>query len=75
MTFYTEKEQLYPETDTLCFGLGASQLQIRNGMQFPRNETPENTEMQPVAFACGSLTSMETLYRNMKEKHYAYSIA
>ena len=32
--FYNEKEQLYLETDILCVGLGASLLQVRDGMWF-----------------------------------------
>ena len=46
MAFYNEKEQLYLETEYVSVvSLGASLLNMRNGMQFPRNEAPDNTAL------------------------------
>ena len=42
MVFYSEKEQLYLETDTSGVGIGESLQQVRDVMQFPRNEAPHN---------------------------------
>ena len=42
MAFYIEKDQLYLEKDASCVSLGASFLQMRDGMWFPRNEAPNN---------------------------------
>ena len=49
MAFYNEKEQLYPEADMSGVGLGASLLQVRGGMQFPRNGAPNNATVQSAA--------------------------
>ena len=68
MAFYNEKEQLYLETDPSDIGLGASLLQARGRMQFPRNEAPNNSAQQPIVFASKSLMSAETHYSNI-EKH------
>ena len=44
--FYNEKHQLYTETDAWGVGLGTSLLQLRDGMQFPRNKTPDKSALQ-----------------------------
>ena len=45
MAFNNEKEQLFLEMDTLGVGIGASLLQTVDGMQFPRDEAPEDTAL------------------------------
>ena len=51
MSFYIEKEQWYIETDALGAGLGINLLQVRDGMQFPGNEAPDDEVLQPTVFA------------------------
>ena len=48
--FYNEKEQLHLERDVLDVDHRASLLQARNGMQFPRNEAPNNAALWSKAF-------------------------
>ena len=43
-------------------GLRETLLQVRNGMWFPRDETPDNAVLCPIAFASKSLISAETQY-------------
>ena len=70
--FYNGKEQLYPETDALGVDLGASLLQMRDDMLFPKNEAPVNAMMWPVAFVSKSIISAETCYSNtQKSKTYS----
>ena len=54
------KKQLLLETNALGVCLGASLLQAKGGMQFPRNEAQNNAVLQPVVFASKSLTSTDT---------------
>ena len=42
MNFYNLKEPIYLETDTSGVGQGAGLLQVRDGMQFPRDEVTDN---------------------------------
>ena len=35
-------------------------------MQFPKDEAPHNTALQPIAFTSKSLNSVHTLYSNIK---------
>ena len=66
MTFYNEKEQLYLEQDVLGVGLAASLLQVRDGMQFTRNEAPDSVALWPKAFASKSITSAGTHCSNIE---------
>ena len=52
----------------LGVSLGARPLQGRDGMQFPRNATPDNAVLQPIAFVNRSLTRMETSYSSMERE-------
>ena len=65
MVFYNEKAQLYLETEASGEGLGVSLLQVRDRMQFPRNEAPDNAVLWPIAFVSKSLTNAETCYSNI----------
>ena len=65
-TFYNEKDQLYPEIAMLGVSLRASLLQVRDGMQFLKDEAPNNRQPQPIAFTSRSLTSVETWLSNIK---------
>ena len=42
IVFYSEKEQPYLETGANGVGLRASLLQVREGMQFPKDEASNN---------------------------------
>ena len=68
MKFFNEKEQLYLETDALGFNLGAGLLQMRDRMEFPKDEVPDNSVLQPIAFASKSLPNAETWYSNSKRE-------
>ena len=46
-----KRKKLYLETDALGEGLGASLLQARDRMQFPRNEASNNTMLWSRIFA------------------------
>ena len=37
-------------------------MQMSDGMQFPRNESPNNVALWPIAFASKRLTNTETCY-------------
>ena len=64
MAFYNKKYQFYLEMDVLDVDLGSSLLEVRDRMQFPRNEAPNNAAIWSIAFASKSLTSTETWYSN-----------
>ena len=85
MAFYNEKEQLYFEKDMLGVGLGAILLWEKDGMQFPRNRTPNNAALWPTEFTDKSLKSAKTHNSNIgkealgilhgleKLHHYCYT--
>ena len=75
MAFYNEKEQLYLETDVSGVGLGAGLLQVRDDMQFSRNEVPDNAVLWPVAFMTKGITSTKTCYSNIEKEILALSIS
>ena len=56
------KKKLYLKTDASCIGLGTSLLQLRDDLQFPWDEAPDNRALHPTAFASKSLTSKEMRY-------------
>ena len=68
MKFYDETKPLYLETDTSRIALGAALLQTRDGTSCPKDSTPDNTILQPIAFASKSLTSTECRYRNIEKE-------
>ena len=68
MVFHNEKEQLYLGRDALGVGLGAGLLKVRDGMQFQRNEAPNNAALWPIVFMKKSLTSTETQYTNIERE-------
>ena len=74
MMLYNEKEPLYLGTDVSGAGLGVGQLQVKEGMIWPREKTPDNAILRPKAFVSNSLSSAETCYSN-KEKHWVFCMA
>ena len=69
MVFNNGKDEVYLETDVLDVGLRRCLQQERNGMQFPRNETPDNVALQPInIFGSKSLTSTEMWYSNIERE-------
>ena len=68
MPFYNIKQQLYLETDPSGICIGVSLLQVRDKMQFPKNETLNIAALWSIAFASKILTSTETFYNNIKGK-------
>ena len=67
MEFYDETKPLYLETDASRVGLGAGLLQIRDGMNYPQDEAPNNNILTQIAFASKSLSSTERRY-NIERK-------
>ena len=57
MAIYNKKEQLYLEKDTSCVCHRESLLQVRDGMQVPKDEAPNNMAPWPIAFTSKSLPS------------------
>ena len=49
--FYNEKEQQYLDTDASGIGLRAGLLQVRGGMQFPKDEEHNNSVLWLLPFA------------------------
>ena len=68
MKFYNEKEQLYLETGALVVSLGACLLQVGDRMWFPKDYTPDNSTLQPIAFTGNILNSAKTWYSNIKRE-------
>ena len=68
MSFCTEKEQLYVETDASGVSLGVRPLQVRDGVHFPWNKAPNNAVLWPIELASKSLTSAETHYSNIERE-------
>ena len=62
-----KNQEMYLGTDVLQIGLGPSPLQMRDGMQFPRNEAPANVVLWLIAFTNKSLASIETYYSNIEQ--------
>ena len=54
--------------DASGVGLGTTLLQTRDGMIYPKDSTPDNTILQPIAFASKSLTSAEHRYSNIERE-------
>ena len=65
---YNGKEQPYLETDMFGVGIHASLLQLRDRLQFSRNEAPDNSALWPKVFASKTLTSVETYYSNIQKE-------
>ena len=67
MAVYNEKEQFHLKMDVSGVGLGASLLQPREGMGFPRNEAPYNATLCPIACTHKSLAKYIYLLKQLKE--------
>ena len=67
MAFY-EKEELYLETDALGMGLGASLLQVKDGMWFPGNKASDIAVIWPITFVNKSLTSAKNQHNLIDRK-------
>ena len=65
---YNETKPLYLETDAIAIGLSATLLQARDGTTCPKDSTPDNTILQPIAFMSKSLTSAECKYSNIERE-------
>ena len=57
--FYDASKSLYLETDTYGMRLGASLLQVRDGMNCGLDKVPDNTALHSNALTRKSLSSME----------------
>ena len=67
MKCYDEKQPLYLGTDASGVGPGAGLLQGREGVSCPRNPTPVNTLLRPIAFVNQSQLTTETQYNMERE--------
>ena len=68
MKFYDDSKPLYLETDASGVGLGTALLQTQEGTMCLKDTVPDNTILQPIAFASKSLTSAEHRYSNMERE-------
>ena len=68
MKFYNENKELFLETDALGVGPGAALLQLRDNTAWQQGIVPDNTMLQPIAFASKSLTGTESRYSNIECK-------
>ena len=68
MKFYDEIKPHYLETDASGVGLGTALLQTRDGTTCPKDSTPDNTILWPIAFGSKSLTSGEHIYSNVERE-------
>ena len=72
MMFYDENEPQYLETDAFGVGLGVGLLQIREKINCPYDEAPDNTVLHPTAFASKSLPTAKPDTAALRGKHSAY---
>ena len=68
MKFYDDTKPLYLETDASDVGLGAALLQMCEGTTCQKDTLPDNTILQPIAFASKSLTGAEHRYSNIERE-------
>ena len=66
MKFYSEKKDLFLETDALGVALEAALLQIRDNTVWQQGTAPDNTILQPIVFTSKSLTGTESRYSNIE---------
>ena len=66
MKFYHASRPLYLKTDASNVGLGASLLQVNEGMNCGHDQVPDNATLPPVAFASKSLSSSESQFSNIE---------
>ena len=59
MKFYNETKPLYLEMDASRIWLGATLLEMKDGITCPKDITPDNTILRPIMFASKILTSAE----------------
>ena len=57
LKFYDTRQPMYLKIDTPDIGLGSGLLQVRERMTCAYDKTPDNKMLQPIAFACKSLSS------------------
>ena len=62
MKFYADTKPLYLETDISRIGLGVALLQKHKGRACQKDVAPDNTNLNPIAFASKSLTGAECRY-------------
>ena len=68
--YFDENESLYLKTDALG-GLRAGLLQVRDKMNCPKDTTPDNTVLRPIAFTDKNLSSAQMHYSNNEGKNQA----
>ena len=66
MEYYGVSNSLFLETDASGGSLGASMLQIRDGMNCRWDEISDNKAFFPIAFSSKSLSSTEWWYSNVE---------
>ena len=68
MEFYDDTKPLYLKTDTSGIGLRTALLQLRDSTAWQTHMPPDNTILQPIAFASKSLMDAECRYSNIECK-------
>ena len=68
MKFYDDTKPLYLETDASGIGLGTALLQLRDDTVCQKGMAPNNTILQPIAFASKSLMGAKQRYSNFKHE-------
>ena len=68
MKFYDETKPFYLDMEASGIGLGATLLQLRDGMTCSKDAASDNTILRPTVFSSKSLTSAEQRYSNIKRK-------
>ena len=66
MKFYDDTKLLYLETDVSGIGLGAALLQVRDNTACQKGIAPDNTILQPIAFASKTLMGAKQRYSNIE---------
>ena len=75
MKLYNVKKSLYLEIDANQIGLGTELPQVGDDMNFKQDKVPNNTILQPIAFASKNVSSAKQKYSNIEWEALEYYMA